>query len=452
MIDRLIQFAAACRAADLRVSTAELIDCHQHLQCVDLVDEARFKTVLRANFAKSRRDQAAFDRVYDLFFHGLGASEDEDVQHMDAKAAAELLSQAGMGDDDLDAALFDFVTGDPASFLQVLQDLDQQADAPSASGVKSNLGQLAGRMQVMLRINAIQRGLARLPDGTSQAPAAASASRRLNQARGLLTRQNQPYNDGLRQVRSHHKHYQGLGEQFFSSLTPAEIEQMRDVIQQLVRKLKDRMGRRFAASRRGGLDVRKTLRRAGRFQGVPLELSYRRRPLRKTRIVALCDVSGSVWSAARFMLHLLYSLQDCFSSVHSFAFVSGTTDISEIFAHNEVNRALEKVLSSPDIGFDALTDYGEVFYEFRQLHMHRINRKTTVIIVGDGRSNYQHPRESILAEIREKARRIIWLNPEPEAFWGTGDSEMHTYKAHCHEVRTCQNLNQLIDFIEELVL
>jgi uncharacterized protein with von Willebrand factor type A (vWA) domain len=75
-----------------------------------------------------------------------------------------------------------------------------------------------------------------------------------------------------------------------------------------------------------------------------------------------------------------------------------------------------------------------------------------VIIVGDARSNYQHPRESVLAEIREKARRIIWLNPEPENFWGTGDSEMHTYKAHCHEVRVCQNLNQLIDFIEELVL
>jgi uncharacterized protein with von Willebrand factor type A (vWA) domain len=452
MMDRLIRFAAACRAADLRVSTAELIDCHLHLACVDLADEAWFKIVLRANFAKSRREQAVFDRVYELFFHGLGVQKHAESENSDPGAMADLLRDAGMGGDDLDSALFDFVTGDPAAFLQMLRDLDNREDAPVAGGVKSNLGQLAGRMQVMLRINALQRGVARIGDDSGQKGGALTVSRRLEQARGLLTHQSRPYNEGLRRVRSHHKHFRGLGEQPLSSLTPAEIEQMRDVIQQLVRKLKDRMGRRYAASRRGGLDVPKTLRQAGRFQGVPLVLSYRRRPLRKTKIVALCDVSGSVWSAARFMLHLLYSLQDCFSSVHSFAFVCGTTDITEIFAHNEVNRALEKVLASPDIGFDALTDYGEVFAEFQRDHMHRITRKATVIIVGDARSNYQHPRESILAEIREKARRIIWLNPEPEAFWGTGDSEMHTYKAHCHEVRTCQNLNQLIDFIEELVL
>jgi hypothetical protein len=307
-------------------------------------------------------------------------------------------------------------------------------------------------MEIMLRINALQGGLAQSAGGLQKSAAMQQASGRLTQARKLLSQEDRPYNEGLRQVRSHQKHFKGLGEQPFSSLTPAEIVQMREVVQQLVRKLKDRAGRRYAASRRGGLDVPKTLRQAGRFQGVPLVLSYRRRPLRKTKIVALCDVSGSVWSAARFMLHLLYSLQDCFSSVHSFAFVCGTTDITEIFEHNEINHALEKVLANPEIRFDALTDYGEVFAEFKRDHMHRITSKTTVIIVGDARSNYQHPRESVLAEIREKARRIIWLNPEPENFWGTGDSEMHTYKAHCHEVRVCQNLNQLIDFIEELVL
>ncbi len=452
MIERILRFAAACRAAGLRVSTSELIDCSRHLQYVDMAGEAGFKTALRANFAKSRREQRTFDQVYELFFHGSGRQKDQQSQITDPRVIKDLLAEAGAGEDLLDRALLDFLTGDPAAFLQMLQELDNREDAPGATGVKSNLGQLAGRMEIMLRVNALQRSLARNAGHSGQKGASLSAARRLDQARGLLSQQNRPYNDGLRQVRSHEKHFLKLGEQPFSSLTPSEIVQMREVVQQLVRKLKDRMGRRYAASRRGGLDVSKTLRQAGRFQGVPLVLSYRRRPLRKTRIVALCDVSGSVWSAARFMLHLLYSLQDCFSSVHSYAFVSGTTDITEIFEHNEVNGALEKVLSSPEIRFEALTDYGEVFAEFKRDHIHRVNRKTTVIIVGDARSNYQHPRESVLAEIREKARRIIWLNPEPEAFWSTGDSEMHTYKAHCHEVRTCQNLNQLIDFIEELVL
>ncbi|MCF8036611.1 MAG: VWA domain-containing protein [Desulfobacteraceae bacterium] len=290
------------------------------------------------------------------------------------------------------------------------------------------------------------------PGGLQRRAAAEQIEQRIDRARRLLTEETRPYHDGLRQVRTHHKHFENLGERLFSSLTPREIEEMREVIGLLVRKLKDRMGRRYAAGKRGALDVKGTLRDAGKFQGIPLILKYRRRPLRKTRIVALCDVSGSVWSAARFMLNMLYSMQDCFSAVHSFAFVCGTTDITEIFENNEVNQAVEKVLTNTDIEFGALTDYGAVFSEFRRNFMHLLDRKTTVIIMGDARSNYHNPRESVLDEIREKSRRLIWLNPEPEAFWTTGDSEMNTYKAYCHEVRPCRNLNQLIDFIEDLTL
>ena len=227
---------------------------------------------------------------------------------------------------------------------------------------------------------------------------------------------------------------------------------LREIIKQLVRKMKDMMSRRYAARKKGVLDIKKTLRHAGRFQGVPMEIKYRNRPLRKTKIVALCDVSGSVWSAARFMLNMIYSMQDCFSDVKSFAFVCGPTNITDIFEKNEVNKAIEKVLTDTEINFNALTDYGEMFYQFHRDHINLLTRKTTLIIVGDGRSNYHNPREKLLEELRAKCRRVIWLNPEPETFWGTGDSEMNTYKAYCHEVRPCRNLNQLIDFIEDLVL
>ncbi|MEZ4549255.1 MAG: VWA domain-containing protein [Desulfobacterales bacterium] len=61
--------------------------------------------------------------------------------------------------------------------------------------------------------------------------------------------------------------------------------------------------------------------------------------------------------------------------------------------------------------------------------------KKILIIVGDARTNYHNPCERLLDEMRAKCRRVIWLNPEPEQFWGTGDSEMNTYKSYCHEVR-----------------
>lgn len=461
MIGLLARFAAACRSAGLRVSTAEIIDCARQLSFIDVLDEDRFKTVLRANFAKSRRDQRAFDRIYRLFFHEMQPPGNRPDPHgADFGAESRLLAdlRADSAGDDLDRALFDFLAGDPAAYLGVLRDLENRQEGPAAGAIRSNLGHMAGRMQVMLRINALRTRAARLPQqapsdrADSQRHAAAGRiRRRLDRALQMLTEDTRPYNDGLRQVRTHARHIEDLGERPFSSLSAGEIEQMREVIGKLVRKLKDRMGRRYAAAASGMPDVQRTLRYSGRFQGVPMVIRYRRRPARKTRIVALCDVSGSVWSAARFMLNLLYSLQDCFAAVHSFAFVCATTDITEIFEQHEINRALEKVLSSPDIDFDAMTDYGEVFLQFRRDYMHLVNRKTTVIIVGDARSNYQHPRESVLEEIRQKSRRIVWLNPEPEAFWASGDSEMNTYKAYCHEVRACWNLNQLVDFIEELV-
>lgn len=464
MMDLIVKFANVCRSADLRVSTAELIDCARQLEYIDLSDESRFKTVLKANFAKSRREQKAFDRLYHLFFHEMTFNPPEQETGtpgmQEESALLEQLSVQSSGDK-IDQALLDFLSGEPSAYLQILNDLETRQETPAAVGARSNLGQLAGRMEIMLRINAMRsRASAGLPrqsnkEGGSQQGgnrAAEQINRRLERAGQMLGQDVRPLNEGLRQVRSHHRHFENLGERPFSSLTPRETEEMREVIKQLVRRLKDRMGRRYAAKNTGTLDVRRTLRHAGKFQGVPMVIKYRNRPLRKTKIVALCDVSGSVWSAAGFMLNVLYSLQNCFSAVHSFAFVCGTTDITEIFENHEANRAVEKVLSNADIRFDALTDYGSVFSQFKRDHRHLLNKKTTVIILGDARSNYHNPGESILDEIRERSRRIIWLNPEPEAFWATGDSEMNTYKAYCHEVRPCMNLNQLIDFIEELVL
>ena len=152
------------------------------------------------------------------------------------------------------------------------------------------------------------------------------------------------------------------------------------------------------------------------------------------------------------MLNMLYSLQECFTQVRSFVFVAGLDEVTQVFEDHEINQAIEKVLKEADIEYNAATDYGLTFRQFRKDYLDIVNKKTTFIIIGDGRTNYSNPEESILDEIRERSRRVIWLNPETEQFWYTGDSEMRTYQAYCHEVRPCQNLNQLLDFITSLVL
>jgi hypothetical protein len=253
-------------------------------------------------------------------------------------------------------------------------------------------------------------------------------------------------------VRSYRQRLDDLSDIHFASLTPREVEAMREVVEQLVRRLKDKVSRRRAAARRGTLDVKKTLRRAVACEGVPFEVFFRRRPKRKAKIVALCDVSGSVWSAARFMLNMLYALQECFTQVRSFIFVSGVTEVTNVFEDHEINPAIDKILKEADIDYNAATDYGRTFRGFRQNYMDILNKKTTLIVIGDGRSNYTDPEVSILGAMRGRSRRLVWLNPETEQFWATGDSEMRALAAVCDTVRPCQNLKQLTDFITSLVL
>jgi uncharacterized protein len=274
----------------------------------------------------------------------------------------------------------------------------------------------------------------------------------LDRAYDLFRHDPQPDNTGLKMVNTVEQRFPTIGETPLANLTPAEIESIRDIIDRLVNKLKDVATRRQAIRRRGMLDVKTTLRLANRSQGVPMTLVYKTRPPRKGKIVTLCDVSGSVWSTARFMLAVLYALQDCFSGVKSFVFVSGVADVSTLFQNHDINTAIDKIFSDARLETEVPTDYGETFLRFAENHMSELTRRTTLIIIGDGRSNYMNPRVDVLNEIRQKCRRVIWLNPESLTTWDTGDSDMRLFQKYCHELRPCQNLNQLWAFVEDLVL
>ena len=460
MVNLLLKFVSIARVAGLRVSTAEVLDCLNQLKLVDILDEPQFAAVLRANFAKSRREQFHFDRLYDLFFHEL--RQESNIAHADPLAdQIQSTLQALIPEPDgnnTSQAVLDFLGGDPQSFLERLQPGLLEGEG-KGGGIGSNLGPMVQRLELMLQINAVADALAQFlidqrdrMHWETRRDLKELFDARLESARRLLTRQSRPFDDDRRTITSYQQHLDRLGEIHFASLTKKEVEGMREVIEQLVRKLKDNVGRRYAAKNRGSLDVKKTLRRAAGYQGIPLELFFRNRPPRKTKIVTLCDVSGSVWSAARFMLNMLYSLQECFTQVRSFVFVAGLEEVTKIFEDCEINQAIEKILRDINIEYNAATDYGLTLRQFKKRYLDILNKKTTLIIIGDGRSNYGNPEDQILDEMRQRSRRVIWLNPETQYFWYTGDSEMRTYQACCDEVRPCQNLNQLLDFIKSLVL
>ena len=461
MVKLIGQFVSCCRAAGLRVSTSEVLDSLKQLQLIDPTDELQFRALLRSNFAKSLRELHHFDRLYHLFFHEMRVNVD-DMQQAAAqidqiRKATDLLREKPHDNPVYDAVV-DFLAGNPMPLLAEMRRIHSESD-DSTSPARFNFGPLASRFNVLLQINAAATTAAALlenndlkMDSKARRDLASHFDERVEAARSILMYEPRPGDAGTRKVKTYEQRLKDLGEKAFSSFTHQEVEEMREAIDKLVRKLKNIVSRRFAVRDRGNLDVKKTLRASAKYDGVPLDIKYRRKTMRKSRIVTLCDVSGSVWAAARFMLNLLYSLQDCFDKVNSFVFIDQLTDVTGIFEEHDISEATRIVMEEADVHYEAPTDYGETLRNFKRDYMELLTKKTTLIIVGDGRSNYMNPEDAILGDMRDRCRRVIWLNPEPENLWGTGDSEIKAYTHHCHEVRPCRNVNQLITFIEELVL
>jgi len=226
---------------------------------------------------------------------------------------------------------------------------------------------------------------------------------------------------------------------------------MKEAVAKLAQRLKNIVSIRRRHAKRGTFDLQDTLRKNLQYGGVPFKIQFDRRIRDKPQVIVLCDVSDSVRNVSRFMLQFVYSLQDLYSRVRSFIFVSEIGEITRLFEEQEINEAIEHSLTGGIINVFAHSDFGRAFRLFHRDYIAAVNNKTTVIILGDARNNYNLPHEWVLKEIRQRAKQLIWLNPENRLTWGFGDSEMDRYVPYCDIVEECRNLNQLYRVIDHLV-
>ena len=222
---------------------------------------------------------------------------------------------------------------------------------------------------------------------------------------------------------------------------------LKRLLERMTRKLAARHGRIRKRVKRGQLAVPATLRKAMATDGVPFNPQWRKSIRRKPQILILCDVSGSVAAYAKFLLLFLHALQDVLPRTRSFAFSSNLGEVTDILRALPVEVAIERV----NLKYGGATDYARAFEDFATLAMSDINRVTTVIILGDARNNNTDPRLDLLAEIRSKCRQLIWLNPESQRSWGTGDSEMSGVARNCDVAAECSTLKQLERVIDDLL-
>ncbi|GIU85228.1 MAG: VWA domain-containing protein [Acidimicrobiales bacterium] len=238
----------------------------------------------------------------------------------------------------------------------------------------------------------------------------------------------------------------------FMHASREEMAQLRRALHPLARRLAVRLARRRRHRRRGPLDFRSTIRHSLSYGGVPAEPRFRHPRPGKPEIFVLADISGSVAAFARFTLLLVHALSSQFSRVRSFVFVDGIDEVTEFFERAEdTAEAVHRVNTEADVVWvDGHSDYGHAFEVFWQRWGNDVGPKTTVLILGDARNNYHASQSWVLKEMARKARHVYWLNPEPHAYWNTGDSIIGEYSVFCDSVHECRNLRQLEKFVEKL--
>jgi len=236
---------------------------------------------------------------------------------------------------------------------------------------------------------------------------------------------------------------ENLNQLDFYRLSKPQVAEMRKKISKFAHRLATRVSFREKKAKRGRVDLQGTIRKSMATGGVPVNPAFRDRKPSKPEIVLLCDISGSVRLFSEFMLQLVYSIQSRFLHVRSFGFVDTVDEITEYFQNRDVADAILNMYNHAFFSKTGFSNYGESFIDFLEQYGNVLNKKTTLIILGDARNNYHRDQTDYLAKIRERVKKVIWLNPEPVEKWDKEDSIIRIYGTFCHQVFECRNLAQL---------
>jgi uncharacterized protein len=471
---KIVDFTNLLRKSGIRVSMAESIDAFVALDELSMQDREVFRDALRTTMVKRSEDIPSFDQLFDLywsaFYDNLRGAFDQAVGSMGGEFDLEKMLQAiqqGLQNLQGDPEQMDLSELAKALLTQDLSQLEQLIrQAAQAAGTE--------RIENMLQIGFFTRRTLEQMDSEGAGKQLRDLARQLRES-GLPDAQVDALLDlidkfleALRQaVRNYTERElqqrnfdymekfrrESLLEKSFYNLTEDEIRKMREVVARLAQRIKNVLSIRRRRLKRGKLDLHTMLRRNAGHGGVPFELIFKQRRKDRPKLVILCDVSSSVANVSRFMLQFMYSLQECFTKIRSFVFVAELGEVTPLFKERDISLAIDKALDGGDaINVYTRSNFGHAFHYFWQNFLAAVDNKTTVLILGDARNNYNDPRAWCLRDIHNKAKDVVWLNPESPSAWGFGDSVMDKYLPHVDLAEECRNLKQLSRIVDRLVL
>jgi hypothetical protein len=456
MESRILQLISALRASGVRVSLAESAEAFSAVDLMGIQDREHFRLSLRATLIKDVRDIPVFEKLFPLFFGSgqpplMGGNPSDELSPEEAGMLADALRQFA---ENLRERMERLMNGQPLS-RDELEQLAQMVGLNNAQDLRYQ-NWMAQRMMRALAFPEVREALRELMDQLAQM---GMGRERVEQLREMIQQNMQGLEGQINQFAgeriAENLSQQPPGETAdnilnrpFRSLSDADKKAIQREVTRLAAILRTRIALRQKRAKTGQLDAKATIRANLKHHGVPMEIRHRSR-VRKPRIVVICDISTSMRFCSELMLTFLYALQGQVHKTHAFAFIDHLEYISGDFSGTNADEAITSVLwRMPSGSYN--TDLGWSLKNFNDDFLDTLNGRTTLLIVGDGRNNYNDPRLDLFSLMSRRAARTIWLNPEPPALWN-GDSDMSKYAPLCDNIFRVGNLRELAEAIDHLM-
>ena len=453
--ERLVGFVEALREKGIQAGPSETIDAAAALKVLGLESRERMREGLAAALVRRGGQRSVFDATFDLYFPlGVGAPEAarQTGQVADLDALRERLAAALAANDER------AMTGLAGTAVDMFGQYGSGGSGAGASGSGGwSAHQTLDRVQpqtLLVRVLAAIRAGAGEDDFADRLDRA-DIRRRIESFRGQVRTEAQRRAAELRgrERVARHAIPPAADRVDFLIASRTQLAELRRAVYPLSRKLATRLAARRRRSARGQIDLRRTLRRSLSTGGVPLKPSFRRHRPSRPEIVLFCDLSGSVAGFANFTMLLVQALRDQFSKVRVFAFIDSTDEITRLVTSGAAgpqelgSRILSEAMLTK---WDGHSDYGRALQDFTENYLSAVGPKTSVLILGDARTNGGDPNLPALRRIADAARHTYWLNPERTALWSTGDSAARAYE-QVVEMHECRNVHQLSRLVTRLL-
>ena len=452
--ERLVEFVGELREHGIAVGPGETVDAAAAVDALGLADREQLRAALAATVLRRSGQRATFDSLFDLYFPiAVGAAESAGKPPADAAELREALVAALAEGDEArlrslaSAAIEEF--GRYGSF-------GQGGAGAGAGGMRGwSAYQALDRVRPDALLNRVLAAIRTDDSAFGEAIARTEARSRITRYREAVQAEARRRTAELR-GRERIAHYAVPPQTdlvSFTNATRAQLAELRRTIQPLSRKLATRLATRRRRARRGQIDLRRTLRRSLATGGVPMRPAMRDRRPGRPELVLLCDMSGSVAGFAQFTLLLVQALSDQFSKIRTFAFVELTDEITGLVTAGSADPEglARRILTQAKLTrWGMSSDYGGSLASFADGWPDAVGPRTSVLILGDGRTNGGDPNLDAVRRIADRAKHVHWLNPEARSAWGTGDSAALQY-GRVVPMHECCNLRQLTQLVTELL-